>query len=124
MSSKTVRVLRWIPALFIIGVSCYLSSKEHIEAMPTFFNADKLVHLVCFAGLAFWVAFGFDTKEYSRVWIPVVFVMLYGAFDELHQSCVPGRMASVYDWLFDAVGGVVGSVVYVWARRNLRRRAE
>ena len=28
---------------------------------------------------------------YLLLLIPVVFVMLYGAFDELHQSCVPGE---------------------------------
>ena len=68
------KMFRWIPALFIIAMSWYLSSKSQIELMPTFFNADKLVHLVCFAGLAFWVAFGFNLKKYSQFWISSIFV--------------------------------------------------
>lgn len=112
-------VLRWIPAIFIMSVSWYLSSQTRIEQMPSFINADKLIHLICFAGLAFWVSFGLGMKGYKRVWLGVLIVSVYGAIDEWHQSFVPGRSASVFDWLFDTVGALLGCVVYVWLCKKL-----
>lgn len=38
----------------------------------------------------------------------------YGAFDELHQSFVPGRTADVVDLFADSVG-VAAAVVVCWA---------
>ncbi len=88
--------------------------------MPSFFNADKLVHLVCFGGLAFWVAFGVEGLSPKRLWqilLPVIIVSVYGVVDEVHQSFVAGRTASVFDWLADTIGAVMGSFVYVWVLR-------
>ncbi len=85
--------------------------------MPSFFNADKLVHLVCFGGLAFWVGFGVEGLSPKRLWqilLPVIIVSVYGVVDEVHQSFVAGRTASVFDWLADTIGAVMGSYVYVW----------
>lgn len=113
------RVLRWIPALFIISVSWYLSSQNRIESITIFQNVDKLIHLVCFAGLAFWVAFGFNLHEYKKVWLPTLFVVVYGVIDELHQSFVPGRTMSVYDLIFDIVGALLGCLVYAWVYKKL-----
>ena len=99
---------RWYnPAFFIMGVSWYLSSKSLIGYMPKFFGADKLVHLVCFAGLAFWVAFGFNLEKYSQFWISSVFVSVYEIIDEIHQSFTPERFVSFFDWCCDSIGAAV-----------------
>lgn len=42
----------------------------------------------------------------------VVFSLAYAASDEMHQSFVPGREASIMDWLADAVGISISSYVY------------
>lgn len=107
------KILKWIPALFIMGVSWYLSSKSLIGYMPKFINADKLVHLVCFAGLAFWVSFALNIKTYKSFWIPTIIVSTYGIIDEIHQHFTPGRYVSFFDWTCDTIGAILGSLIFV-----------
>jgi VanZ family protein len=38
-------------------------------------------------------------------------ILVFAAMDELHQLFIPGRMASVSDWLADAAGGAAGIAV-------------
>ena len=44
--------------------------------------------------------------------LAVVFSVLYGVSDEYHQSFVPGRDATGWDVLKDAVGAVIGAWLY------------
>ena len=125
-------ILRWLPAAFIVACSWYLSSQEKIESMPGFWNADKLVHCVCFAGLSFWVAFGVwvNLPAKWRIALPIAIVSAYGIVDEIHQYFTPGRSSSPFDWMADTLGAVIGSVVFfhvckwVSARREKNISAE
>ncbi|MBQ0050629.1 MAG: VanZ family protein [Treponema sp.] len=108
-----MKFLKWIPSIFIVCCSFYLSSQEHIEHMPSFWNADKVVHFFCFSGFCFWTAFACNTKDWKKIWIPILLVSLWGVSDEIHQSFVPGRSASVFDWMADTLGATLGAVVYV-----------
>ena len=112
--SKVVKIIKWIPAFFILCCSWYLSSQETIEQMPGFWNADKLVHFICFGGFAFWVAFACNIKTAKKWWLPVVIISLYGIIDEFHQSFTPGRETSVLDWLCDTTGAAMGAFVYLF----------
>ncbi|MDE7227463.1 MAG: VanZ family protein [Treponemataceae bacterium] len=116
-------ILRWLPALCIFGCSWYLSSQETIEQMPTFWNADKLVHCICYAGLAFWVAFAVGTKLPApwRIALPIIIVSVWGITDEIHQSFTPGRESSVFDWCADTIGAVVGSLVFFYFCKGIAR---
>ena len=107
------KMFRWIPALFIIAMSWYLSSKSQIGLIPLFYGADKLVHLVCFAGLSFWGTFALNIKSYKSFWLPTIFVSVYGIIDEIHQSFTPGRDVSFFDWCCDSIGAVLGSLIFV-----------
>ena len=121
---QVLAIARWIPALCIVCVSWYLSSQERIEQMPNFWNADKLIHCVCFAGLAFWVACGAGGKASVRVRfiLPAVLASCYGIVDEIHQYFTPGRTASVFDWLADSIGGVSGSIIFFYGAQFFIRR--
>lgn len=115
---------RWLPAIAITLTSIILSSMPTIRQMPTFWNADKLVHLVCFGGLAFWVAFATDNADRGNLYrwlIPVIITSLYGACDEIHQSFTPGRSCSVFDWLADTIGAMLGSWAYPLTTTLLRK---
>jgi len=108
------KVLKWLPALFIACCNFYLSSQEHIEHMPSFWNADKLVHFFCFAGFSFWVAFATNIGSYKKTWLPTLIISLWAISDEIHQSFTPGRDASFFDWLSDTGGAFVGAVIFVF----------
>ena len=115
------KILKWIPAVFIACVSFYLSSQPHLEMMPGFWNADKLVHFICYAGFCFWVSFACNTKNYGTlkgIIIPVLIVSLWGVSDEIHQSFVPNRSVSAWDWAFDTAGAVFGAVLFDFIRQK------
>ena len=118
--SKLLKVLRWIPAVFIGCCSWYLSSQPHVP-MPDFHFSDKVVHLVCFAGFSFFTAFAFfglkkpENKKSEcpkRILLPAITISLYGIIDEIHQSFVPGRSCSFLDWCADTLGALLGSIVF------------
>jgi VanZ family protein len=57
--------------------------------------------------------------------LPLLLTMLYGASDEFHQSFVPGRDCSVYDWLADTAGataaaGALGAFSFIRSSRSSR----
>ncbi len=115
MNDYAKTILRCLPAFCIICVSWYLSSQPTIEHMPSFWNADKLVHFVCFGGLAFWVSFAFlNVKSWKiRLLLSTAFVSLYGVIDEIHQSFTLGRSCSVFDWLADTTGAFFGCLIFL-----------
>ncbi|MBR1404012.1 MAG: VanZ family protein [Treponema sp.] len=113
------KILKWIPALIVAGCNFYLSSQEHIEHMPGFWNADKVVHFFCFAGFSFWLAFACNIKSYKTFWLPTLIISLWAITDEIHQSFTPGRDASVLDWLSDTCGAALGAVIFVWVTTKL-----
>ena len=49
----------------------------------------------------------------------MLITVLYGVSDEWHQSFVPGRIASAYDVLTDAIGALAGTIA-CWAWGILR----
>ena len=115
------KVLKWCPSLFIAACNFYLSSREHIEHMPSFWNADKVVHFFCFAAFSFWTAFACNIKTFRQTWIPTLIISAWAVTDEIHQSFVPGRSASVLDWVADTIGAFVGAVIFVFLLTKILR---
>lgn len=80
------------------------------EALPVFPGFDKIMHFVEYFILGYLISralyvvhpssFAFRNVPCTAVAIGV----LYGISDEWHQSFVPGRDASIFDLLFDALG--------------------
>lgn len=108
-----------IPAPLIMIISWYLSSQPTIAHMPTFWNADKVVHMICFAGLVgawtFWFTkTSWNTKYWRNIFFCITIVAFYGIIDEIHQSFTPGRDANIFDWLADFIGAIIGSFAGSW----------
>jgi len=78
--------------------------------------ARKCAHLTEYAVLAFlfWRARWRPQRNDPRPWswretgYAVLFVALYAASDEFHQSFVPTREASIHDVFIDTIGATVG----------------
>jgi VanZ family protein len=69
-----------------------------------------------FAGLGLFLSVAFrgslpKRKRRQTMLLVVAIGLLIGVSDELYQSTVPGRIVDFFDWVADALGIVVGSVV-------------
>ncbi|RLB19916.1 MAG: VanZ family protein [Deltaproteobacteria bacterium] len=79
---------------------------------PDLFSAqDKLEHLLVFGVLGFLFARSLGPRR-EKLWqwqvaVVTLMVAVYGAVDEIHQSFVIGRDASLSDFLFDTLGGFI-----------------
>ena len=76
----------------------------------------KASHFVEYAILALFAARALRTssRDFLRNhWFAVslTFVALYALSDELHQSFVPSRTASIYDCLIDTAGGLAALII-------------
>jgi VanZ family protein len=103
-------IIRWTPALALMTVIFLLSATPSDE-LVNFGVFDLLVkkgaHMVGYGllALAFLRAIGYQRKNY--ILLVLLLVFLYAASDELHQSFVPGRNASLVDVGIDLVGAVI-----------------
>jgi VanZ family protein len=50
-------------------------------------------------------------------------VLLYALSDELHQTFVPTRTASITDVMIDVLGGICGILWLFWYRGGIRAPA-
>ncbi len=81
--------------------------------------SDKSAHLLAYLGLAGLAARatagGLGNALSPRgAALALVIASGYGAFDEWHQSLVPGRSPDVLDWYADTIGAAIG-VCLCWA---------
>ena len=89
----------------------------------------KAAHLTEYAVLALllWRALASRLNEKLCAWRwadatrTILFIILYAASDEFHQSFVPSRDASVRDVLIDTLGGLLG-LTLLWIIGRWRQR--
>jgi VanZ family protein len=78
----------------------------------------KSAHIFVFGVLAFLFFKCLDFRRYSYL-LAWFFTVIYAAFDEWHQSFIPGRVAAIKDVLFDSIGALVALlIIYFLARRK------
>jgi VanZ family protein len=89
----------------------------------------KYAHLVGYAVLALllWRAWRKPSQPGSTPWrwsdagLVLTLVVLYAVSDEIHQTFVPSRVASVRDVLLDTTGAAL-ALLCLWAVNRWRRR--
>jgi VanZ family protein len=113
------RFAAWLPAIGWAALLFLLSSRPSLPA-PDVANLDKAAHFAAYAVMGLLLAFAADRSRWP-LWIAVALGAAYGASDEIHQMFVPGRSASVLDWLADAAGTLAAVVLY--ARWRAPRRS-
>jgi VanZ family protein len=103
----------WGPFLGALVVIFCLSSQSDVPGARYFW--DKLLHAVGYAGLGVLAlrAFhgGFERPRLAATLYAGLAVILWGVTDEFHQSFVPGRDASAWDVVADAVGFAIAVVL-------------
>jgi VanZ family protein len=117
-------LLRWIPALsyaFLIFVASSLPQPVPYLPIP---YIDKPIHLVEYGILCVLLCWALSAPSGPEgairpikriILISIITASLYGISDEVHQYFVPGRCASVGDWIADALGAsAAGFFWYRW----------
>ena len=121
-----MKLFRWISTLAYAGVIFYLSSRCW-SGPPLFLHADKVIHLVIYAGLGalcVWALRGTSLRGRAQLLpLAVAMAFIYGVTDEMHQMFVPGRDASAADLVFDAIGGFLGAWAALAFARRMRRKS-
>lgn len=118
---KTPFFRLWLPVVFWAGLIFIGSSLPAVKTGADYwpdFLIKKVFHLFEYfiLYLLTWRAF----KNYFSKQVFIVaflFIVLYAASDEFHQSFVPGREAKVRDVIIDAAGGFLG----LWFLKSLPR---
>ncbi len=99
-------------------VLIFVLSSEHRFPQPSAFWDDALAvaaHLFLFGMLTLLMIYALPQPQLltgRQVVTIVVGTVAYGVSDEVHQSFVPGRDASLFDVAIDGVGAVV--TVALW----------
>ena len=112
------RVVPWIPAAVWAAVLFFASSQETLPVSLAG-NQDKIAHFCAYLVLGFLLTRA-TAQLRLPVWLAVAAGFFYGFLDELHQSMVPGRSAGFDDWIADALGTLVGALLYlgIWIYRQ------
>lgn len=106
--------MRWLPAILIAGLIVLGSSLTGDTIGGTSIEfPDKLAHAIEYAALGAALAFAISDPSHPvtirQTVAAIALTILFGISDEIHQSFVPGRDASVADLVADAVGATIGA---------------
>jgi VanZ family protein len=112
MTASTLRW--WGPLVLYMAFIFFMSSQQRPGLFASY--PDYLLH-----GSGYFVLGVLSIRAVGKglasprslavIAVGVAIAVLYGASDEWHQSFVPGRDASVSDWMADSVGALVAAVV-------------
>lgn len=118
---RAVQVLFWLalgttlvcllaPASAVLSakvwVASWLPMASAIDRLDATAQSDKLVHASLFVVLGALAARGWPRPR--QRWRALAGLLLLGVLTEALQSLIPGRSASLGDWLADALGACVG----------------
>jgi|SRR3989344_5282507 len=107
--------ISWIITIFIAIAIFYISSLTFEQSTGSGGIGIKaiLYHIIVFFFFAFFLAISLARgKNISLIFLAIIFSILYGISDEIHQSFVPGRVSSISDVFLDSVGIIFASLFY------------
>lgn len=110
--------LRILPMTAVMGSIFYLSHQPGSTLdLPDFPFVDKILHCLAYGALGLSVCFALPQHLWSRYsWLPVIgtvlFCILYGITDEVHQIFIVERYPSWADVLADGVGATGAAFSY------------
>jgi hypothetical protein len=113
----------WLPVLAYATAVLVVGSQAGLQAPLPFLGADKVYHVVEYAGLGFFLARALRASLRVR-WpltaaiMAIVLGGLIGVADEVHQRWVPGRESSPLDLMADLAGLVLAQVLYLVTHRD------
>ena len=128
MSRQQLASILWILVVVWGGVIFFASSIPADELSGSKLLAwDKLNHFIAFAAGAWLTASALrigqpEGSERIHLFLAILIIATYGAFDEIHQLYTPGRSgADLYDWIANFLGAIAGAILAVYTHGPLRR---
>jgi len=112
----TIFLSAWLPPIIWAGLIFAFSSQSILPGFETNtydFIFKKIAHITVYGVLYFLVYRAVDlqikpkTKKSPAYYlVPFAVLMIYAISDEIHQSFVPGRHATLRDVGYDLLGGM------------------
>jgi VanZ family protein len=99
-----LRFAAYLPALVWAGFLLFLGGRSNVPTIHTTLPVDKVAHFVMYGVLGALAAAGWLRVRRPAWYWPVLFALLVGVTDELHQRSVPNRTSDAKDWVMDAAG--------------------
>ena len=106
-----------LPLILFCGFIFWQSSFPSVISQPLFPHDDKFMHAGAYALMAILAARWIQQER--KGWsvtkvklLAMIFTVLYGLSDEIHQAFVPARNASTLDWAADFLGALIGIWIY------------
>ena len=101
-------------AIAILVASVIQPSGADLAALGPFglVGMDKWLHAGAYAGLGFGVAAALRAQKKTVLFAAIAIATAYGVGVELFQVMAPDRMFSVADMLANALGAVVGGLLW------------
>lgn len=126
------KIFLWLPVLIHMGIIYYFSSQPAgsptLEGFPVPAALGHFVGYFILGGLLYRAFAGGVDRWYGyAAMMAVTVAVLYGIFDEIHQSFVPGRDSSVLDVLINAWGIVTAVAVirlFVYLLHGMGKKKE
>jgi VanZ family protein len=111
----------WLPVLVCMGIIFYASSLPGSDIPPLFPFQDIAFHILIYLILALFFSHALkntytDIALSKVILLTIIFGIVYGITDELHQAFVPDRTASGLDVIIDGIGSFIRSIVYRWPK--------
>jgi VanZ family protein len=131
LSKGAIHFLKYKLPVLLWGILIFVASSIPASKFPKFplYISDKLIHAVlfCIFGLLLHLALEPQTVpknfQWKRMFLTLLVVMGYGAFDEFHQHFVPGRNLDVYDFLADTIGGLIAISIIIFNYRSKKAQS-
>ena len=122
-SESWILIKYWAPVLLYCGIIVYLSSQSHpSQQLPSFLfgMSDKLLHALEYGilGILLYRAFHQTTGAVGSIILSIIFVIIFGISDEIHQWFVPNRQADTWDLLADTFGATFFILTWVFITKK------
>ncbi len=102
----------WLAWLCVIWILSSIPSRN----LPSIkmISIDKIAHIFVYAVLGLLVNPWLKRMKYNGYKSLFVYaaLLLLSAFDEMHQTFIPGRSVNVYDWVANSVGLGLGYLLH------------
>jgi VanZ family protein len=112
------RVLAWLPAVAWAGLIFFLSAqpdetleKLGLQGQLLSIGGHLVVYFVLMVLLVVALRLSSNLPSRQVYILSFLIVALYGLSDEYHQSFVPGRTATIDDWIVDLIGAAIAWII-------------